>query len=79
MANVARSKTKRPELSDAEVCEILVNAMAEVGADPAMVYAFKKTGVYVSDENEQGLPEKSLKAFSGAVDEYFAALNRPVQ
>ena len=42
--------------------------MADVGADPALVYAFQKTGVYVCDENEKRLPEKSLKAFDGAVD-----------
>ena len=53
--------------------------MADVGADPALVYAFQKTGVYVCDENEKRLPEKSLKAFDGAVDEYFVALKRPPQ
>ena len=53
--------------------------MAEVGADPALVYAFQKTGVYVCEENEQRLPKSSLQAFDGAVDEYFAALKRPPQ
>jgi hypothetical protein len=31
------------------------------------------------DRNEKRLPKKSLKAFDGAVDEYFAALKRRVQ
>ena len=39
--------------TDSEVRAILVNAMADVGADPALVYAFQKTGVYVCDENEK--------------------------
>ncbi len=47
-----------------------MNAMAEVGADPALVYAFQKTGVYVCEENEKSLSEDSLRAFNAAVDEY---------
>lgn len=74
-----RSRKTKADLSDAEVREILVQAMADVGADPALVYAFQKTGVYVCDENEKRLPKESLKAFDGAVDEYFAALKRPPQ
>jgi hypothetical protein len=74
-----RSCEPKPNLSDAEVREILVQAMADVGADPALVYAFQKTGVYVCDENEKRLPKESLKAFDGGVDEYFAALRRPPQ
>jgi hypothetical protein len=53
--------------------------MAEVGADPALVYAFRKTGVYVCPENEKLLPKTSLRAFDAAVDEYYAALARPTQ
>ena len=56
-----------------------MNAMAEVGADPALVYAFQKTGVYVCEENEKSLSEDSLRAFNAAVDEYHAALARPIQ
>ena len=74
-----KSRKRKPALSDAEVREILVQAMADVGADPALVYAFQKTGVYVCDENEKCLPKEKLKAFDGAVDEYFAALKRPHQ
>jgi transcriptional/translational regulatory protein YebC/TACO1 len=69
----------KPDLSDAEVRAILMNAMAEVGADPALVYAFQKTGVYVCEENEKSLSEGSLRAFDAAVDEYHAALARPIQ
>jgi len=66
-------------LTDEAVRAILVQSMADVGADPALVYAFQKTGVYVCDENENRLPKEKLKAFDGAVDEYFAALKRPAQ
>ena len=73
------SRKEKPDLSDAEVRDILVHAMADVGADPALVYAFQKTGIYVCEENEKVLPKSSLKAHDGAVDEFFSALNRPAQ
>ena len=81
MSTVPRKKRAalKPNLSDAEVRDILVHAMADVAADPAFVYAFQKTGVYICDENEKRLPAKSLKAFDAAVDEYFAAMKRPSQ
>ena len=72
-------RSRKPDLTDAELQKLLVNAMAEVGADPALIYAFQKTGVYVCEENEKRLPAASLKAFDGAVDEYLAAQKRPVQ
>lgn len=74
-----RGRRKGQQLSDAEVRSILVQAMADVGADPALVYAFQKTGVYICDENEKRLPKDSLKAFDGALDEYLAALRRRPQ
>jgi hypothetical protein len=80
MAMPRRMSEKRGAgLSDAEVRAILVQSMADAGYDPAFVYAFRKTGVYVCDENENRLPENSLKAFDAALDEYFAAIGRPAQ
>jgi hypothetical protein len=73
------NRKRNPDLSDSQVREILVHAMADVGADPALVYAFQNTGVYVCDENEKRLPKEKLKAFDGAVDEYLAAIKRPPQ
>jgi transcriptional/translational regulatory protein YebC/TACO1 len=80
-SRVPRQKADKrgADLTDSEVRTILVHAMADLGADPALVYAFQKTGVYICDENEKRLPKASLKAFDGAVDEYFAALNRQPQ
>jgi hypothetical protein len=40
---------------------------------------FRKPAFYVCEENERRLPKESLKAFEGAVDEFFAALKRPQQ
>jgi hypothetical protein len=77
--NGRKRNQPKPDLSDAEVRTILVNAMAEVGADSALVYAFRKTGVYVCEENEKRLSNDSLRAFDAALDEYYAALARPIQ
>lgn len=69
----------KPDTSDAKVRAILVTAMAEVGADPTLIYAFRKTGAYVCEENDKQLSGDSLRAFDAAIDEYYAALARPIQ
>ncbi len=51
--------------------------MAAVGGDPAPIYAFQKTGVYVCEENERRLSQSQLAAWNGAVDEYYRALAGP--
>jgi methylphosphotriester-DNA--protein-cysteine methyltransferase len=53
--------------------------MADVGADPALVYAFRKTGVYACEENERRLPKSKLVAFDSAVKEYREKLNGEIQ
>jgi len=47
--------------------------MADVGLDPVLVYAFRKTGVYVCEENEKRLSEG---LDDSSVEEYYAALKR---
>jgi hypothetical protein len=79
MAQREKCRKNNPELTDAQVREILVQAMADVGADPALVYAFQKTGVYICNENVKRLAKEKLKAFDGAVDEYYAALKTRIQ
>lgn len=74
-----RGQKCKAEPSNAEVRTILVSAMADVGADAALIYAFQKTGVYVCEENERRLSRSQLAAWNGAVDEYFKALTRSRQ
>jgi methylphosphotriester-DNA--protein-cysteine methyltransferase len=73
------SEERGAELTDAEVTAILVQSMADAGYDPAFVYAFRKTGVYVCEENENRLPKNSLLAFDAALEEYFASVAGPTQ
>ena len=72
----AKKNQRGADLTDSEVRAILVQAMADADADPALVYAFQKTGVFICEENERRLPASSLKAFEGAVEEYHAAEDR---
>src|SRR5579872_3897700 len=50
--------------------EILA-AMVEVGIDPAMIYAFKKTGRIVTAHNQQFLSKEELAEWENAIDEYY--------
>ena len=74
-----KQQPRGPGIQDVEAHAVLVQAMADVGADPALVYAFRKTGVYVCEENEKRLSKVSLMAFNAAVEEYYAALKRGCQ
>jgi hypothetical protein len=76
-----RRKVPLPQaaISDPEAHAVLVQAMADVGADPALVYAFQKTGVYVCEENEKRLSKVKLAAFNAAVEEYHSTVNGAVQ
>ena len=50
----------------------IVQAMKKAGVDPAMIYAFEKTGLLVTEQNEHLLPEKDLDEWEAAIDEYEA-------
>jgi hypothetical protein len=50
----------------------MVEAMKKVGLDPAMIYAFEKTGLLVTEQNQHLLSEKDLAEWAAAIDEYEA-------
>src|SRR5579884_1926314 len=54
--------------------EILA-AMVEVGIDPAIVYAFKKTGRIVTAHNQQFLSKEELDEWEDAVEEYYSTID----
>ena len=45
-------------------------AMERMGADPAIVYAFKKTGVLLTDANYYSVSSADRAAYDAAIDEY---------
>jgi hypothetical protein len=56
--------------SQEETWRALVQAAAESGIDPALVYAMNKTGRIVTEQNMQFLTEADLQEWNDAIDEY---------
>lgn len=50
----------------------MAQAMKEAGIDPAMIHAFEKTGLLVTEENEHLLPDADLAEWEAAIQEYHA-------
>jgi hypothetical protein len=50
----------------------MVEAMKKAGLDAAIIYAFEKTGLLVTEENQHLLPEKDLAEWEAAIEEYEA-------
>jgi hypothetical protein len=49
---------------------MLVEDMKKAGLHPAFIYAFERTGLLVSEENQHLIPEKDLEDWRSAIDEY---------
>lgn len=48
----------------------LLKLLEEAGADPAVIYAFRKTGLLIEDANEHRATEQELSAWKAALAEY---------
>src|SRR5262245_57474609 len=55
-----------PERLEARMAE----DMRAAGLDPAFVYAFERTGLLVTEQNQHLIPEKDLDEWDAAVREY---------
>jgi len=60
--------TDLPHLEHLEA--MLAGDMRAAGLDPAFIYAFEKTGLLVSEENQHLIPEKEVDEWQSAVEEY---------
>ena len=47
-----------------------VEAMKKAGIDPAIIFAYQKTGRLATEENQHLLPETALEEWQAAIDEY---------
>jgi predicted glycoside hydrolase/deacetylase ChbG (UPF0249 family) len=56
--------------SDEIVQEQMVEVMQEVGMDPAIIYAYKTTGMLVGESNYSQWSEEELAEWYAAIDEY---------
>ena len=72
-------KERRPEMTDAEVKAILTEAMVEAGATAAAVYAYHKTDVILTMDNEDRLPPERLRVWNAAINEYRQLIAGPKQ
>ena len=52
----------------------MIQAMEAAGLPPELAYAFKKTGLLVTEMNQHLIPEKDLEEWDAAIEEYFDRL-----
>jgi len=57
-------------LSDEEYEHAVLAAMSSAGLDPALIYAFKRTGSMVTDSNRHLLSKRQLQQWDDAISEY---------
>jgi len=48
----------------------MVEAMVAAGIDPRLIYAFRRTGLLVSEENLDRLSSRDLREWRAAIEEY---------
>ena len=56
--------------SDDEYDAAVTTAMEQAGVAPAVIYAFRKTGRIITQENAKFVPAAALEAWQHAIDEY---------
>ena len=60
--------------SDDEYDEMVTKAMEQAGVAPAVIYAFRKTGRIITEENAKFVPAAGLEAWQHAIEEYAALI-----
>ncbi|MGC2660219.1 MAG: hypothetical protein WA324_19850 [Bryobacteraceae bacterium] len=60
------------QLVDAEI----TRAMAVAGIDPSIIYAYRKTGLLVSESNWARLSQKDRDHWNQAIDEYHLKIDQ---
>ena len=48
----------------------MVEDMKAAGLDPAFIYAFEKTGLLVTEQNQHLIPDEDLAEWDAAIEEY---------
>jgi hypothetical protein len=62
-----------PDVPHPEYLEaILVEGMKAAGMNPALIHAFEKTGLLVTEENRHLIPDKDLDDWHAAIEDYAA-------
>lgn len=71
--------SSKSEPTDAEVRAILLDALVKAGGTPSAAYAFHKTGVLLTGDNEKNISRDRLRAWNRAIQEYHALTAGSVQ
>lgn len=58
------------EVGQREITELMCAAMSKAGIDPSFIYAFRKTGRILTEENITLLEPSELDEWNDAIDEY---------
>src|SRR5262245_29828335 len=67
-----------PDMPHPEHLEaMMVEDMKAAGLDPALIYAFEKTGLLVTEQNQHLIPENDLAGWDAAIEEYQRKHRRP--
>jgi hypothetical protein len=60
-----------PDMPHPEHLEaIMVEDMKAAGLDPAFIYAFEKTGLLVTQQNQHLIPDEDLAMWDAAIEEF---------
>ena len=59
------------DLDEDKLRDDTANAMRAAGIRPALIYAYEETGLIVTQENRQLIPETDLREFDDKVREYY--------
>jgi hypothetical protein len=54
----------------------VVRGMAAVGVDPAIIYAFRKTGLIVTEDNLGQMPPEAVEEWMAAMDDYHEQIEK---
>ena len=58
-------------LSEDDLKKQMIDDFQKVGIRPVLIYAFKKTGLMVTEQNNRLIPDVDLAAWNAAVEEYY--------
>lgn len=63
---------------DEEGFRLMIEAAAESGMPPEYIYAMRKTGLFVTEDNMQRMSDAQIDAWNYAIEEYKRLSGGPV-
>jgi len=60
-----------PDLDEDDIKKKTVEIMQSTGIRPALIYAYEKTGLMVTEQNKHLIPDIDIEEWQAAVEEYY--------